>query len=522
VRDVGVGWRWLVGALALGFALSAYLAPLIDPDLPMHLRIGTWIAEHGRVPFTEPFAWTRQGAPFFAYSWLAELLVLGAWTVAGATGLHLLNAGVTLVGFFAVFALGRAARWTPWATLLIALLAMQVSMFIGAVRPHAMLQAVIPFAWVGAHRIAAGRPRSGAMIVLLVAAFAANVHLLFPLLGMAIVILLAEPAFQWRRVAWFVGAMAVGALLTPYAWSWWSVFVLNFSGNAMAGAATSIAEMQPGFRAFAQLGPMRVLVLLLLVLPACVNPRALGRRAWIWYLLCWSGGLALFGTAVRGVVLWFMAALPLLALAAAAVPLPSEARIRRLTALCALLVPAFAVMQQVKVRRYVPVVSAAGAGAQIPVQVAPPLEPIVSWLSCAVPVSATAQPPRIFTVFNYGNYLLWRAPRYSLSVDGRAIFPDSVARADAFQVVFKGPVELGPWRSADLAILPTRHELTGRLRADTTWQEIRVVIPRDSLFGAAVLWARRDWLRRAGAPRPSVADTLRPGLELPPPCTPRR
>lgn len=142
VRDVGATWRWLVAALALCCALSAFLTPLIDPDLPMHLRIGTWIVEHGRVPFTALFAWTRQGAPFFAYSWLAELMVLGAWSAAGALGLHLLNAGIALMGFVAVFALGRTARWTPWATLLIALVAVEIAIFIGAVRPHAILQAV--------------------------------------------------------------------------------------------------------------------------------------------------------------------------------------------------------------------------------------------------------------------------------------------------------------------------------------------------------------------------------------------
>ncbi len=364
--------------------------------------------------------------------------------------------------------------------------------------------------------------RSGALIVLLVTAFAANVHLLFPLLGMAVVIPLAATPFQWRHVAWCVGAMAVGAMLTPYALSWPSIFVLNFSGNAMAGAASSITEMQPGFRAFATLGPTRALVLLLLVLPACLDARTFSRREWVWYLLCWAGGLALFGTAVRGIVLWFMASLPLLARLVASIPLPAEARTRRLTALCTLMVPAFAVLQEVEIRRLVPVVSAQGAAAQLPMQVAPALEPIIAWMSCTVPVAGTATPPRTYTVFNYGNYLLWRVPRYSLSVDGRAIFPDSVAKADADQLAYRGPVQLGPWRSADLAVLPTRHALVERLRADTAWQEIRHVMPTDTTFGAAALWARRAWLQRAGMPPGAAPDTVRPGQALPAPCTPRR
>ena len=290
----------------------------------------------------------------------------------------------------------------------------------------------------------------------------------------------------------------------------------------MAGAASSITEMQPGFRAFATLGPTRALVLLLLVLPACLDARTFSRREWVWYLLCWAGGLALFGTAVRGIVLWFMASLPLLARLVASIPLPAEARTRRLTALCTLMVPAFAVLQEVEIRRLVPVVSAQGAAAQLPMQVAPALEPIIAWMSCTVPVAGTATPPRTYTVFNYGNYLLWRVPRYSLSVDGRAIFPDSVAKADADQLAYRGPVQLGPWRSADLAVLPTRHALVERLRADTAWQEIRHVMPTDTTFGAAALWARRAWLQRAGMPPGAAPDTVRPGQALPAPCTPRR
>ena len=522
-HDLGAGWRWFVAALALLCALTAFFMPLIDPDLPMHLRIGTWIVEHGRVPFTEPFAWTRHGAPFFAYSWLAELLMLGAWSAAGLLGLHLLHAAIALIGFLAVIALGRTARWTPWATLLVALLAFLVSTLIAAVRPHALLQAVLPLAWYGAARISAGHVRRGALVVLLVTAFAANVHLLFPLLGMAIVIPLSATPFRWRHVAWFVGAMAVGAMLTPYALSWPSIFMLNFTGNAMVGAATSIAEMQPGFRAFGHLGTaLRAVVVLLLILPACVNGRGLTRREWVWYLLCWAGGLALFGMAVRGLVLWFMASLPLLARVVAEIPPPADARVRRLTAAALLLIQSFAVLDQIKLMPLVPVVSEQGASTQLPVLVAPALEPIIAWLSCNVPAAGTAVAPRTYTVFNYGNYLLWRIPGYSLSVDGRAIFPDSVATADAYQLMHRGPAQLGPWRSAELAILPKRHALVERLRADTAWQEVRVVIPHDTTFVAGALWARRVWLDRAGVPQRVVKpDTVRPGRDLPAPCTPR-
>ena len=33
----------------------------------------------------------------------------------------------------------------------------------------------------------------------------------------------------------------------------------------------------------------------------------------------------------------------------------------------------------------------------------------------------------MFTEFNWGSELTWRLPGYSMSIDGRTIFPDSVA-----------------------------------------------------------------------------------------------
>ena len=52
---------WLVTwvGCALAAALWIGAAPLGDPDLPLHLAVGEWIARHHSVPFTEPFAWTR-------------------------------------------------------------------------------------------------------------------------------------------------------------------------------------------------------------------------------------------------------------------------------------------------------------------------------------------------------------------------------------------------------------------------------------------------------------------------------
>src|SRR5262245_12116688 len=58
---------WLALLAACVFVGGATL-PLADPDLPMHLATGEWILQHGRLPVVEPFAWSRAGAPYYAYS----------------------------------------------------------------------------------------------------------------------------------------------------------------------------------------------------------------------------------------------------------------------------------------------------------------------------------------------------------------------------------------------------------------------------------------------------------------------
>jgi hypothetical protein len=52
-----------------------------DPDFFWHVTAGQWIAEHGRVPTTDPFSFTWAGQPWTPHEWLSELLIY--WLVAG-------------------------------------------------------------------------------------------------------------------------------------------------------------------------------------------------------------------------------------------------------------------------------------------------------------------------------------------------------------------------------------------------------------------------------------------------------
>ena len=57
-----------------------------DPDFFWHVTAGQWIAEHGRVPTTDPFSFTWAGQPWTPHEWLSELLMYWLVTWVGRTG----------------------------------------------------------------------------------------------------------------------------------------------------------------------------------------------------------------------------------------------------------------------------------------------------------------------------------------------------------------------------------------------------------------------------------------------------
>src|SRR5690348_5194849 len=91
-RDaLGPLWQWQLALIALLLFVAGFSLPFADPDLSIHLATGEWIAKHHAVPFVEPFAWTRPGAPFQAYSWPIETLYYELIARFGPIGLNVLQ-----------------------------------------------------------------------------------------------------------------------------------------------------------------------------------------------------------------------------------------------------------------------------------------------------------------------------------------------------------------------------------------------------------------------------------------------
>jgi hypothetical protein len=86
------------------------MSPVDDPDIWWHLRTGQWIVEHGRVPFTDPFASHLQPQPWIAYSWLFEILIYEIFSFFGLMGITLFTVAFGFLIALALHALVRRAN----------------------------------------------------------------------------------------------------------------------------------------------------------------------------------------------------------------------------------------------------------------------------------------------------------------------------------------------------------------------------------------------------------------------------
>ena len=499
------GPTWWLDLLVLGalvFALGA-IKPLDDPDLPMHLATGEWIVRHHAVPFVEPFAWTRAGAPFFAYSWAAEVLFYLALEVLGPVGLHLLNGAVVLAGAGGVIVMGHTFRWRPWVTLVLAAFGVAVAtMVVPSLRPQLALLALVPLAWAFGERVLrAPRALWPALGLFGVSALAANTHLFFVLTAAPVALLYIHPPARRRRGLLLCAAIGGGWLATPYALAWPAVLELNFGHNALLAHPSPIAEFGPGFSTgFFGL----VLGVSLALIPFGLARRTLTTRERYGYGALWLAGLVAFAYAYRLLLAWWLIVLPAAAEAllhsrADAAERPPRAWVKRVSygvATAMLVLIGLHVVPEWRREGGV-------ASRRLPSIAAPELEPLLAWLQCNTTPDAHG---RIFTWFNYGSYLTWRLPDYSASVDGRTIFPDSVADPEAYTTGWMAPRAFHTWSSADLAILPRRFDVASILDTASDWKLVAWTYERAHGSSTVGLWVRRDWWAREGkAPLPRYA-----------------
>jgi hypothetical protein len=272
-------------------------------------------------------------------------------------------------------------------------------------------------------------------------------------------------------------------VFSPYGLHWPAVFQLYFRHNALLDFPSRVFEFTPGFE-LAQWSPIWLLLVLLLALtPSALSDVVATPRERIVFGLLWFAGLFGFGLAGRAMIVWWFASLPALARVIDRLPSLRHGTQQRiaLSAMAALpLVMAASLMSENRMT---------GADVSSPVRWS--VDPLARW------VDEHSRPngrPRVLTTFNYGSYLTWRMPAYSMSIDGRTIFPDSASAPDAYRVAEDRLSQLGPWQGADLALLPQDLPVAAVLDTARDWVRVGTVPKGPRVTRTIGLWVRQSWL----------------------------
>jgi hypothetical protein len=488
--------------MAIVVFLFGAIRPLGDPDLPMHLTIGEWIARHRAVPFTEPFSWTAVGQPYFAYSWLPQWVYFETFSAFGHYGLRALQGLLVLSSAASAMVLARASGWRPSLGVMLAGFNLIVAaFFVAMLRPQSILLITMPLIWAMFTRVAEGEGSwRDVLWLFLASAVTANSHLFFPVTLAPGILLWVHRRLRARQSVAAVLAVVAGWLTSPYALHWPSVFRHNFGTHALTAYPSPISEMRPGFVAMVQppLGPMLLLVSCMLVVPWILGQSKLGVRERVVAAGYWLIGAIAFGFAVRLFVLWWVLSIVTFGATLAYVTRDAtEAPPRRAIRLLGLIACLLIISAELVRTRDLRSLEGSTLDRRLPTFGAGSAERIAQWLRSNTSAGARG---RIMTSFSFGSYLTWRLPGYSTSIDSRGLQPDSVTAAEAVVSAAAQGFPLGPWEASDLAILPLKYRAAAVLDTARGWQRIVAVQGDPVRSDSAALWVRDDWWARHARP----------------------
>jgi hypothetical protein len=393
----------LAGALLVVLAIA--IRPALDNDLWWHLRSGRWMVDHHRVLGADPFSHTAHGDRRLPFDWLAQIGLYGLWRIGGL-GLVTVVTGVAATASVALTVLAAPGRATVQAAVAV-LTAATASVFWSA-RPQIatnLLVALVVWA-LWRHR------RTGRALWWLVPVFLlwGQLHLGW-LYGLALIWVTAAGSVLDRRLGRATGQATrarhlavVGALSSV-------VVVISPVGPQVYGLFFTQASVGRSYiEEYQAPSPTDAKAVPFFVLLAVVAVVAVLRRR----QLTVTDGLLALGTAVfaltaiRAVPVFAAVVAPMLVEHGSALlasrpraeraPARVDAAILGLTVVAALVIigvrlsPSYVDREE---RREFPV----GATA---------------WLRRAHPEG------RLWNTFDWGGYLIWKAPGYKVSIDGRA------------------------------------------------------------------------------------------------------
>ena len=159
----------LLAVVLLPATLGSSQTIFNDGDVSWHIATGQWILEHRAVPHTDPFSFTWFGRPWVPIEWLAEVIMTGAYQLAGYSGIAaLVTAALMGLHFIAFF---NATRFIRPFIALGALVAMDVVLIpMMLARPHLITWPMIAFwTWLMLRAREQGRapPLAAALLMIL-------------------------------------------------------------------------------------------------------------------------------------------------------------------------------------------------------------------------------------------------------------------------------------------------------------------------------------------------------------------
>lgn len=234
-----LGFSWpLIVALGvaivfLGFTTSKLLQ---DPDSYLHISAGRWILQHQTIPSVDIFSHTKQGEPWTAHEWLAELILALCYQWGGWTGPVLISvlAMVSTLAYLLRYLLGKME---PIHALLFTALAGAPLAGHLLVRPHVLAWPLLAI-WICQLVQAVENQRHPPWWLLGIMVLWANLHGGFTL-GLALIIpltlevVISAPKHARWPVAkpWivFILASTLAAMATPSGWKgiWFTFQLMN-------------------------------------------------------------------------------------------------------------------------------------------------------------------------------------------------------------------------------------------------------------------------------------------------------
>lgn len=469
---------WLFAASPMGWDRLLW-----DGDTALHTRTGDFILDHGYVPTTDPFSFTRPGERWFAFQWLTGVVFAGLNRAWGLKGIVLL-AGVVLVLYLTLLLRDMVNRGTNGLfAMLLVMVGANASMIHFHARPHIF---TLLFLTVANSMIARDRERESWRIWLLVPLMVVwtNMHSGFPALLAVLGLLVVGTALagNWekaRRYGLVAAACGLATFVNPNGIEL-HLHIAKFLNSPWA--MENINEYQsPVFRSEAMYYYMAILFVALMV---CA--RHFARRQWtecLWILFFAMGSL----TSARHVPLFIITVLPLIGVAltelwvefSAAQPSASIAGV-----LAELAEKSTGKIQPVSVWIVVAVagIALAGNSGNWPKDLSEKYFPRAAITKFESQIAAA----RVFTTDQWGDYLLWKGyPRQRVFIDGRSDFFGDKLGAEYVTAANGQP----GWREVlkryqvNMVLLPPVTPLVELLASDGAWK----VLHRD---GQSVLLTR--------------------------------